>query len=90
MCVCAPNSFYLGKIQSRRCGHEPAPGVFKSHALARVRHRVAKGTVLHADGAPTWNDLHARYETKRIDHQQAYSLDGTRQGHTEAFKGLAS
>jgi hypothetical protein len=62
----------------RERGGETLPGVFKSEsaALSWVRHRVAKGTVLHADEAPSWNDLHARFELKRIDHQAAYSLDG--------------
>ena len=32
--------------------------------------------MLHADEASGWNDLHSRYEMKRIDHQVAYSLDG--------------
>ncbi len=33
-------------------------------------------TIPHADAAPAWNDLHARFEMKRIDHQQAFGLDG--------------
>jgi ISXO2-like transposase domain len=46
---------------------------------------VAKGTVLHADEAPSWNDLHARYEVKRIDHQLAYSLDGACTNQVESY-----
>ena len=62
----------------RERGGETWPGVFKTEgqALPWVRSRVVKGTVLHADEASVWNDLHARYEMKRVDHQQAYSLDG--------------
>jgi hypothetical protein len=33
-------------------------------------------TVVHGDEAGAWNDLHSRYEMKRINHQEAYSLDG--------------
>jgi hypothetical protein len=59
----------------RERGGETLPGVFRSesHALAWIRHRVKKGTVLHADEASSWNDLHARFEVKRINHEQAYS-----------------
>jgi hypothetical protein len=52
----------------RERGGETLPGVFKTEgqALSWVRSRVVKGTVLHADEASIWNDLHARYEMKRI------------------------
>jgi hypothetical protein len=71
----------------RERGGETLPGVFRSeaHALSWVRHRVAKGTVLHADEASSWNDLHAHYEMKRIDHQQAYSLDGASTNWAESY-----
>jgi transposase-like protein len=71
----------------RERGGETLPGVFKSehHALTWVAHRVRKGTVLHADEAPSWNDLHARFELKRIDHQQAYSLDGISTNWAESY-----
>lgn len=45
-------------------------------ALAWVKSRILVGTTVHADEAPSWNDLHARFEMKRINHQEAYSLDG--------------
>lgn len=66
---------------------ETLPGVFKSEsaALSWVSHRVSKGTVLHADEAPSWNDLHARFEVKRIDHQKAYSLDGACTNWAESY-----
>lgn len=41
-----------------------------------VRSRTAKDTVVNADGSAAWNDLHARFEMKRINHEEAYSLDG--------------
>jgi hypothetical protein len=37
--------------------------------------RIAKGTVVHADEAGSWDNLHERFEVKRINHQEAYSLD---------------
>ena len=71
----------------RERGGESLPGVFKSEsdALAWIKRRVVKGTVLHADEAPSWNDLHSRFEMKRIDHQQAYSLDGACTNMAESF-----
>jgi len=38
--------------------------------------RVLKGTVLNADEAASWDGLHGEFEMKRINHQEAYSLDG--------------
>ena len=71
----------------RERGGETLPGVFRSEgeALAWIARRVAKGTVLHADEAPSWNDLHARFEMKRIDHQTAYSLDGACTNMAESY-----
>jgi hypothetical protein len=31
---------------------------------------------VHADEAASWDNLHERFEVKRINHQEAYSLDG--------------
>lgn len=71
----------------RERGGETLPGVFKSEsaALSWIKSKVLKGTVLHADEAPSWNDLHARYEMKRIDHQVAYSLDGASTNWAESY-----
>ncbi|PSJ20290.1 IS1595 family transposase, partial [Halomonas sp. ND22Bw] len=35
--------------------------------------RVAKGTTIHAGEAASWDELHAQYEVKRINHRNAYS-----------------
>jgi transposase-like protein len=49
---------------------ETLPAVFRTEAqaLSFIRSRVAKGTVVHADESGAWNDLHSRYEMKRINH----------------------
>src|ERR1700750_38421 len=47
-----------------------------SQAASFIRVRIAKGTVVHADEAASWDNLHERFEIKRINHQEAYSLDG--------------
>ncbi len=63
------------------------PAVFptESAALSFVRSRIAKGTIVHADESGSWNDLHARYEMKRINHQEAYSADGACTNWAELF-----
>ena len=65
------------------------PAVFKSEsaALGWISSRVAKGTALVADEASSWNDLHNRYEISRIDHQQAYSLNGVYSNGARSFSG---
>ena len=50
-----------------------------------ISSRVAKGTALVADEASSRNDLHNRYEIPRIDHQQAYSLNGVSSDRAESF-----
>jgi len=59
----------------RERGGSTLPAVFKSEsaALGFIASRVAKGTSIMADEAAAWNDLHARYEMGRIDHQSLYS-----------------
>lgn len=71
----------------REHGGETLPGVFKSEgaAMAWIKSRVAKGTVLNADEASSWNDLESRFEVKRINHQEAYSLDGACTNWAESY-----
>jgi hypothetical protein len=35
--------------------------------LSFIKARVAKGTVVHSDEASAWNELHSRFEMKRIN-----------------------
>jgi hypothetical protein len=62
----------------RERGGNSVPAVFhsESQASAFIRARIAKGTVVHADEAASWDNLHERFEVKRINHQEAYSVDG--------------
>jgi hypothetical protein len=71
----------------RERGGNSVPAVFgtKSQASAFIRTRVAKGTVLHADEASTWDGLHERFEMKRINHQEAYSLNGACTNQAEEY-----
>jgi transposase-like protein len=63
------------------------PSVFKSEkkALAFIRSHIAPGTIVNADESPNWNDLHARFEMKRINHEEAYSFDGACTNAAESF-----
>jgi transposase-like protein len=54
------------------------PAVFASEgaALNWIKSRIQPGTLVNADEAASWNGLHTKYEMKRINHQEAYSLNG--------------
>lgn len=71
----------------RERGGNSVPAVFKSEAKAMsfLRAHVAKGTILNADEAGSWDELHKRYEVKRINHQEAYSVDGACTNWAEEF-----
>jgi transposase-like protein len=71
----------------RERGGQSVPAVFhsESQASAFIRARIAKGTVVHADEAASWDNLHERFEVKRINHQEAYSLDGASTNWAEEY-----
>lgn len=50
-----------------------------------VMANVAPGTVIHADEANHWDALEAKYLTRRINHSEAYSLDGACTNWAESF-----
>ena len=58
--------------------HHKLPKSFSTEAAAQafIAAHVRPGTVVNADEASSWDRLHARYEMKRINHSEAYSLDG--------------
>jgi ISXO2-like transposase domain len=63
------------------------PAVFRSEseALSFIVAKAAKGTELAADESTAWNSLQARFAMQRIDHQQAYSLNGVYTNGAEEF-----
>lgn len=71
----------------RERGGNSVPAVFgtESQASAFIRARIAKGTTVHADEASSWDNLHERFEVKRINHQEAYSLDGACTNSAEEY-----
>jgi ISXO2 transposase-like protein len=46
----------------------------EGQALSFIRSRIAKGTIINADEGSSWDALHAQYEMKRVNHEEAYSL----------------
>lgn len=82
------------RSDKRRCvvivrerGGNSVPGVFKSEAAALnwIKSRIAKDTTVHADESNAWNELHARYEMKRINHEIAYSDKDASTNHAESY-----
>ncbi|MEQ1929649.1 MAG: IS1595 family transposase [Parvularculaceae bacterium] len=71
----------------RERGGKTLPAVFKHEADATnwIASRVDRNTVLHADEAPSWNALHARFDMRRINHEQAFSWDGSCTNQAESF-----
>ena len=71
----------------RERGGNSVPAVFgsESQASAFIRARIAKGTTVHADESGAWDNLHERFEMKRINHQEAYSLDGACTNQAEEY-----
>jgi transposase-like protein len=71
----------------RERGGNSLPAVFKSESQAGnfIRSRVAKGTILNADEAGSWNALSEHFEVRRINHEEAYSLDDACTNWAESF-----
>ena len=85
---------YVNQSGKRRCvvvirerGGNTLPAVFRTEgqALSFIKSRIAKGTVVNADEAGSWNDLHGRFEMRRINHEEAYSADGACTNMAEEF-----
>ncbi|XSG83516.1 MAG: IS1595 family transposase [Methyloligella sp. ZOD6] len=56
-----------------------ADGVFYANQFADMKARI------HADEASHWDVLHERFETLRINHSEAYSLNGICTNQAESF-----
>ena len=74
-------------VVARELDGRTIASAFKSEAgsLSFIRDKVAKGTILNADEAASWNALQARYEMRRINHEEAYSLNGACTNIAESF-----
>jgi hypothetical protein len=63
----------------------PAAFASEDAALSFIRARVAAKTEIHTDEARSWDTLHAHYIVKQINHQVAYSEEGTHTNGAESF-----
>lgn len=65
-------------VALRERGGRTLAMTFKTEAASIdfIRSRVDRATTVHADEAADWNALHGRFDTRRINHQTAFSLDG--------------
>ena len=63
------------------------PFVFKTEgaAIPTIMDRVSEFAVVHADDATSWNKLHDRFLTKRIDHSACYSDGEACTNQAESF-----
>jgi transposase-like protein len=63
------------------------PGVFHSEgeAVDFIRRKVARGTEVHADESGAWNPLYGHFVMKRVNHQEAYSLNDACVNDAESF-----
>jgi len=63
------------------------PFVHKSEAegVATVTANIQPGSTIYADEASHWDALHGKYDTKRINHSEAYSDDDCSTNMAESF-----
>jgi len=63
------------------------PFVFKTEdqAIPTIQSHVEPGSIIYADEAASWDQLHARFLTKRINHSQAYSDGEACTNQAESF-----
>ena len=57
----------------------------ESDGVPFIRSVVAMGATVHADEAGGWDQLHARYEMRRINHSVAFSRDGACTNQAESY-----
>jgi len=63
------------------------PFVFKSEdqSVPTIREHVANGTIVYADEASSWDELHASYDTRRINHSVAFMDEGVCTNQAESY-----
>ncbi|MCA8907634.1 MAG: IS1595 family transposase [Rhodospirillaceae bacterium] len=74
-------------VVMRERGGRTLPFVFRreDESIATIRDRVATGTTVYADEAPSWDALHARYNTRRINHSIAFMDKGVCTNMAESY-----
>ena len=74
-------------VVMRERGGETLPFVFRSEAasVSTIGAKVALGSTIYADEAASWDRLHDRFLTKRINYQEAYSTAEACTNGAESF-----
>ncbi len=74
-------------VVMRERGGSTRPSVHRSEAagVATVANAVQPGSTIHADEASHWDALHADFDTKRINHSEAYSTEGACTNQAESY-----
>lgn len=58
----------------------------EGEAVSTLKDRIELGSTVYADEAGHWDQLHARYDTRRVNHSEAYSdLNGCSTNMAESF-----
>src|SRR6185312_687151 len=74
-------------VVARERGGNTRTDVFKTEAqgVGFAQSVIGKDATVYADEAAHWDALHARFLTKRINHQQSYSDEGVHTNQAESF-----
>ena len=74
-------------VAIRERGGRTLPFVFKSEAtsIPTIAARIVPGSIVHADEATSWDVLHARFLTRRINHSESYSDGEACTNQAESF-----
>jgi hypothetical protein len=54
-------------------------------AIGFIKARLERGSTVHADEAPAWNELPAYFDTKRINHSVEYANDEACTNQAESY-----
>ncbi len=57
----------------------------EAHGVQLAHKHIKPNAVVHADEAPHWDRLAARFDIKRINHKEAYSADGACTNAAESY-----
>ncbi len=66
-------------------GTIPAVLASEDAALGFIKAGVDRASTVHADESPAWNALHARFDTRRINHSVEYANDEACTNQAEAY-----
>jgi len=57
----------------------------EGQSLPFIMDRAERGSIVHADEASVWDDLHSKYKTYRINHSIAYKDEDACTNQAESF-----